>query len=245
MNGRATQPLQKMVKKGSNLIIFCRKQPLMPDGQTCCLMIGALTRLAFIRIRPHTVEARQQIQWNVTQSDFHIHLFADFSPSLLQTVDGATVEGRRDLQDPVVVVETAADVRHSHPLLDGAGPGAHVGVGHNLWGHQVAHLDKGKRREGMRGCSGQSPGGVQRLEASLGRTSLKCWLVFMMYGVRSILSTFIHPCPRNSLPEGAQTHLVSLKVITFNISHRKCGFGRSIYWVFEVYWTLPAHKNEL
>lgn len=62
----------------------------------------------------------------------HVHLFADFSPSLLQTVDGATVEGGRDLQDPVVVVETAADVRHSHPLLDGVGPGAHVSVGHNL-----------------------------------------------------------------------------------------------------------------
>lgn len=30
-------------------------------------------------------------------------------------------------------------------------------------------------------------------------TSLKCWLVFMMYGVLSVLSTFIQPWPRNSL----------------------------------------------
>lgn len=82
------------------------------------------------------------------------HLFADFSPGLLQSVDGATVEGWRDLQHSVVIIEAAADVRHSDPLLYGAGPGAHVGVGHNLWGHQVAHLVKENGSEYMRGDAG-------------------------------------------------------------------------------------------
>lgn len=79
-------------------------------------------------------------------------------------------------------------------------------------------------------------------EARLGRTSLKCWLVFIIYGVRSILSTFIQPCPRNSLAEKAQTHVVSSKVINGNISHRKCVFARSTDFVFEVYRLLTAHK---
>ena len=36
-------------------------------------------------------------------------------------------------------------------------------------------------------------------------TSLKCWLVFIMYGVLSFLSSFIHPCPRNSLKVQSKT----------------------------------------
>lgn len=97
-----------------------------------------------------------QMQWNVIPKSNHLlpHLFADFSPGLLQTVDGATVEGGRDLQYSIVIVEAAADVRHSDPLLYGAGPGAHVGVGHNLWGHQVTHLDIENGREDMRGGAG-------------------------------------------------------------------------------------------
>lgn len=86
---------------------------------------------------------------------FHFHLLADFSPGLLQAVDGAAVEGGRDLQHPVVIVEAAADVSHGHPLLYGAGPGAHVGVGHDLRRHQVAHLEEEKRRERRRGCGEQ------------------------------------------------------------------------------------------
>lgn len=185
-----------------------------------------------------------QTQRNVLfEFDFHGHLFADFSPSFLQTVDGAAVEGGCDLQDPVVVVETATDVCHSHPLLYGAGPGAHVRVGHNLGGNQVAHLHKKKREDKVWEDSPKEEW-VMWLEAGPGRTSLKCWLVFIMYGVRSILSTFIHPCPRNSLAEGAQTHMVSSKVKKIYCSHRKCVFGRSIYFVFEVYWALPADKEE-
>lgn len=80
----------------------------------------------------------------VVKGDSEAHLFADLSPGLLQAVDGAAVERRCDLQHPVVVVETATDVGHGHPLLYGAGPGAHVGVGHDLGRHQVAHLQWGK-----------------------------------------------------------------------------------------------------
>lgn len=101
---------------------------------------------------------------------FHFHLLADFSPGLLQAVDGAAVEGRRDLQHPVVIVEAAADVGHGHPLLDGAGPGAHVGVGHDLRRHQVAHLDEEKRRERWGGQEGQE--GQDGETGTL--TSLKC-----------------------------------------------------------------------
>lgn len=68
------------------------------------------------------------------------NLFADFCPCLLQPEDGAAIERRGDLQHSVVVVEAAADIGHSQPLFDGAGPGADVGVGHYLRRHQVTHL---------------------------------------------------------------------------------------------------------
>lgn len=74
-------------------------------------------------------------------------LFADFGPRLLQPVDGAAVQSGGDLQHAVVVVEAATDVGHRQPLFYGAGPGAHVGVGHNLRRHQVTHLRRREARE--------------------------------------------------------------------------------------------------
>lgn len=50
------------------------------------------------------------------------HLFADFSPGLLQTVDSTSIECGCDLQYSVVVVQTATYVCHSNPLLNGVGP---------------------------------------------------------------------------------------------------------------------------
>ena len=76
-----------------------------------------------------------------------MHLLADFGPCLLQPVDGASVEGGGDLQDTIVVVEAAANVSHSHPLLYGAGSGAYICVGHDLRRHQVTHLGGGGKRE--------------------------------------------------------------------------------------------------
>lgn len=76
-----------------------------------------------------------------------MHLLADFGPCLLQPVDGTAVEGGGDLQDTIVVVEAAADVGYSHPLLYGAGSGAHICVGHDLRRHQVTHLGGGKAEE--------------------------------------------------------------------------------------------------
>ena len=73
---------------------------------------------------------------------------ADFGPGLLKSVDGAAVQRGGDLQHAVVVVEAAADVGHGHPLLYGAGPGAHVSVGHDLGCHQVAHLQHQSRAGG-------------------------------------------------------------------------------------------------
>lgn len=71
-----------------------------------------------------------------------LYLFADFSPCLLQTVDGAAIERRRDLQHSVVVVQTATDVRHGDPLLDGARSRANISVAHNLGCHKVTHLQR-------------------------------------------------------------------------------------------------------
>lgn len=68
------------------------------------------------------------------------NLFADFGPGLLQSVDGAAVESRGDLQHTVVVVEAATDIGHRQPLFYGAGPGADICVGHYLRSHQVTHL---------------------------------------------------------------------------------------------------------
>lgn len=103
-----------------------------------------------------------------------LHLFADFSPGLLQTVDGAAIERRRDLQDAVVVVETAADVSHSDPLLYGAGPRAHISVGHNLRRHQVTHLQIATDTEQSLhpDCTGFNKAGS--LKEAMDRTSLKC-----------------------------------------------------------------------
>ncbi len=140
------------------------------------------------------------------------HLFADFGPGLLQTVDGTAIECRCDLQYSVVVVETAADVSHGNPLLYGVGPRAHISVGHYLWCHQVTHLQKKKEREHKRTCAGYLQSQKQKgasLKTLKELTSLKCWLVFMMYGVLSVLSTFIQPWPRNSLREGGQRHVRS------------------------------------
>lgn len=82
----------------------------------------------------------------LTDREF-FHLFADFHPGLLQTIDGAAIECRRDLQYSVVVVETAADISHSNPLLYGAGPRAHISVAHYLRCHQITHLDNKDERQ--------------------------------------------------------------------------------------------------
>lgn len=71
-----------------------------------------------------------------------LYLFADFSPSLLQTVDGAAIERRCDLQHSIVVIQTATDVRHSDPLLYRTGSRANISMAHNLGCHQVAHLQR-------------------------------------------------------------------------------------------------------
>lgn len=67
-------------------------------------------------------------------------LLGDLEPGLLQAEDGAAVQGGRDLQHGVVVVETAADVGHSHPLLDDQHSGDHVVAAQDLRGDEVADL---------------------------------------------------------------------------------------------------------
>ena len=61
----------------------------------------------------------------------------------------------------------------------------------------------------------QTQGDLQRLSAL---TSLKCWLVFMMYGVLSDLSTFIQPWPRNSLQGHSRDRTNSLVLRWFTLN---------------------------
>lgn len=53
----------------------------------------------------------------------------------------------------------------------------------------------------LEGAAQKTPG----REARAVLTSLKCLVVFMMYGVRSFFSSFIQPCPKNSLERGGDT----------------------------------------
>lgn len=130
-----------------------------------------------------------------------VYLLADFSPGLFQPVYGTAIESRCDLQHAVIVVEAATDICNCQPFLNWVGPGAHLCVGHDLRCHQITHL---REREWILAERGQS-NLFARFKSLIYflclLTSLKCWLVFMMYGVLSILSTFIHPWPRNSLME--------------------------------------------
>ena len=67
-------------------------------------------------------------------------LLGDFEPGLLEAEDRAAVQGGGDLQHSVVVVETAADVGHRHPLLQHAHPQVHIVPLQDLRGDQVADL---------------------------------------------------------------------------------------------------------
>lgn len=69
-----------------------------------------------------------------------INLFADFCPGLFKPVDGTAFECSIDLQYSVVVIEAATDVSHCQPLLNGAGSGGHISMGHYLRCYQVTHL---------------------------------------------------------------------------------------------------------
>lgn len=67
-------------------------------------------------------------------------LLGDLEPGLLQAEDGAAVQGGRDLQHGVVVVETAAYIGHGHPFLYDQHSGDHVVAAQNLCGDEVADL---------------------------------------------------------------------------------------------------------
>lgn len=70
------------------------------------------------------------------------YLLGDLEPGFLQAEDGTAVEGGGDLQHGVVVVQAAADVRHGHPLLDGAHPRVDLLVAQDLRRYQVTDLQE-------------------------------------------------------------------------------------------------------
>lgn len=67
-------------------------------------------------------------------------LLGDLEPGLLEAEDRAAVEGGRDLEHGVVVVETAADVGHGHPFLYDQHSSDHVVAAQDLCGDEVADL---------------------------------------------------------------------------------------------------------
>ena len=68
------------------------------------------------------------------------YLLGDLEPGFLQAEDGTAVEGGGDLQHRIVVVQAPADVRHRHPLLDGAHPRVDLLVPEDLRRYQVTDL---------------------------------------------------------------------------------------------------------
>lgn len=70
------------------------------------------------------------------------YLLGDLEPGFLQAEDGTAVEGGGDLQHGVVVVQAAADIRHGHPLLDGAHPRVDLLVAQDLRRYQVTDLQE-------------------------------------------------------------------------------------------------------
>lgn len=60
------------------------------------------------------------------------HLLRNFEPCLLESEDCAAVDGGSDLQHSIVVVQAAANVGNSHPLLDGACPCTDLLVSENF-----------------------------------------------------------------------------------------------------------------
>ena len=69
-----------------------------------------------------------------------IYLLRDLEPGLFQAEYGAAFKGGRDLQHRVVVVETATDVGHCHPLLHDQHPHVHIIPSQDLSGNQVTNL---------------------------------------------------------------------------------------------------------
>lgn len=130
-------------------------------------------------------------------------LLGNFEPGPLEAEDGAAVERGRDLQHGVVVVEAATDVRHRHPLLHHRHPRVHVVPVEDLRGDPVTDLTRKRKLFKLILWSVH----LSRQETP---TSLKCLVVFMMYGVRSFLSFFIQPWPKNSLQKNKNISVIKI-----------------------------------
>lgn len=109
-------------------------------------------------------------------------------------------------------MEAPADVGHGHPFLYDRHPGDHVLAAQDLRGNKVANLVERQRRRGRITCSTRGAAGPAQSE----RTSLKCFVVLMMYGVFSFLSFFIQPCPKNSL-QGKEIRTEKKKMCSFSL----------------------------
>lgn len=133
---------------------------------------------------------RKHLEKNLTAERNDWYLLGHFEPCLLETEDGTAVERGRDLEQSIVVVEAAADISYSHPLLNHRHTHVDVVPVQDLCGDPVADL----RRTYS----------YLRVYVSLPvclfiHTLLKCLVVLIMYGVLSFLPVFIQPWPKNSL----------------------------------------------
>lgn len=120
------------------------------------------------------------------------YLLGDFEPCLLESEDGAAVERGRDLEQSVVVVQAAADVGHRHPLLNHRHTHVDVVTVQDLRCDPVADLKKHNTRLYNQSVN-ESVSPVCVCVCLCLRTSLKCLVVLMMYGVLSFLPGFIQP----------------------------------------------------
>lgn len=67
------------------------------------------------------------------------HRFRHLVPGLLQPVHSRIGEGCADLQNPVEIVQAAANVGHRSPFLDGRHSGRHIAPGETDTTKTVAH----------------------------------------------------------------------------------------------------------
>lgn len=101
------------------------------------------------------------------------HLLGDLQPGLFEAEHRAAVQRRCDLEHSVVVMETAADIGHSHPFLNDHHPSDHIVTAQDLCGNKVAYLseERGKRRADTQYCFRKS---INRQMMSRQRGFLDC-----------------------------------------------------------------------
>lgn len=110
---------------------------MRPASAACQSMPSSSRKKNHINDSKEHIRKLNKTKQNKTEDT---HLLGNLEPGLLEAKDGAAVEGGGDLEHSVVVVETATDVGHSHPLLYDQHSSDHVLAAQDLGGYEVAYL---------------------------------------------------------------------------------------------------------